>query len=837
MRCVRLLACLSAACAAWSQAPLAPVVSPRGVVNAFSRQPAPASVAPGGILRIEGFQLAPPEGLKAPALPLPTELGDPPIQVLINGKPAPLFSARPDHILVQVPWDAALGLATVVVRRGDAQSRPARVFINRTEPALRTVDDKGYGEVAGRLGDNVLTIPATGLGPTQPAVASGEPGPSDPPARPREAVGAYVGGLPARVRATLSPERVGEFDVRIEVPPDAQPGDLITLMVGTRAANPVTFKSASGPELRFLAKPEGAPDLRSMISAGLRGSYVIASGSRNENGCYPSYLFDFGRQRASKIDACLTAANANARTPAVTTAHSPRLAAFVGPPLGEAPAAVSSKVMIFDPGKDEPLVVELPEPAANLTALSNGDFSVLIPGTPPRMLLIDGETGEITSPAAGGAAGAVTAVLAPLPKIEDFPQLLSVAALSQQLVVGVFADDPDRPTRARVVVTNRQGEVQGSRDFPEGWAPLVAPPRPQPAGAAQPAAQLRRVVVHFDGQKQVLYVLARRTDDSAHGIIAFSAEDFAAKLIRLPDAWFVASCSPTLPVFNLELARKLVLFGAGAAQTEVRDPCPATGFLLFDLETQETAAVVLPGQGQFDADPAAVGDVNDFIYGANTDPSRRNLAETLYVLDGVTASAFRMDLPMGVTSFANPVPLPAVNAVLALATNRVAGDAGFVYFDLENADARLLPAPEGFAQVNLLGVFTATRKLVARGIKAGGAGSQYLIYDLVTGDLLMPSNPEGVTWVGNMPQAAAQPGAAQPAPGAGLPGQGAGQPGQGANPPGQGGATSPAPGGAQPAPATAALLLQQVNQPANTVSAAALDAQGKQLGFLLLRVP
>ncbi len=843
--------------AALAQAPTAPVVNPRGVLNAFTRQPAPSAVAAGGILRIEGLNLSPPEGLKASETPLPTRLGDPPLEVLINGKPAPLFSARPDHILVQVPWDVPIGLATVVVRRGASESRPARVLINRLEPSLRTANDAGYGEVAGRLNGNVLTIPATGLGPPQPPVADGEPGPSDPPARPRDPVRAYVGGLPARVRATLSPERVGEFDVRIEIPPEAQPGDLITLLVGTRTANSVTFQKAASPEVRFLARPEDAPQFRSMVAAGLRGSYVIASGARGEDGCYPSYLFDFARQQVRKIDACLTAANANARTPVVTAADSPRLAALLGPPLGEAPAPVSSRVMIFDPAKEEPLTVELPEPVANLTALAGGDFAVTVSGTPPRVLRINGETGEIVSPQAAGATGAAGIQPAAIQFELDGKQarVLALTGLPQNLFLALIADDADRPTRARVVVVNREGETQGSRDFPEGWVPIVAPPRPQASGAAQPTAQLRRVVVQFDGVKQRLYVVARRTDDSRHGVVAFTAEDLSAKLIEFPEAWFVPTCSPTIPAFNLELARKLVLLGAGAPENEIKDPCPATGFLLLDLEEQQTAAVALPGQGQFDADPATTGDVNDFIYGANTDPARRNTADTLYVLDGVTASAFRLDLPTGVTSFANPMPLPMMNAVIALATNRMAGDAGFVYFDLENAEARLLPTPEGFAQVNFLSVFTATRKLIARGIKTGGTGSQYLIYDLATGDLLMPPNPERVAWVGNMVQpAAAQAGGTQPSPGGAPPGQGTPQPGQGGgtqpgqggatNPPGQTGPIQPGQGGTTPtpgqtpaAPAAAAVILQQANPRANTITAAALDGQGRQLGLLLVSVP
>jgi len=834
-----MLVCLLATAAGQAQAPATPVVNPRGVLNAFSLQPAPSAVAPGGLLLIEGLQLGPPEGVTAPGIPWPTQLGDPPVEVRINGRPAPLFSARPNRILAQVPWETPPGLAAVVVRRGEAQSRPARVLVSALEPSVRTAGDRGYGPVAGRLSGRILSFPATGLGPTEPPAANGQVGPSDPPARPRQPVRAFVGGLPAPVRATLSPERVGEFDIRVEVPAEARPGDLITLLVGQRSANAVTLGEASGPEVQWLERPEGAPEFRSLVAAGLRGGYLIASGARGDDGCYPSYLFDFDRQRTRKIEACLTAANAGARTPVVTAADSPRLAALVGPPQGEPRAGVSLKVMIFDPAKDEPLTVELPEPAVNLIALAGGDFAAVLAGNPPRSVLIDGQSGEVRQPQPAAGA-ATTATLMDLPSgLEGLTKVLAITALPQNLFAALVADDADRPTAARLVAFNRQGEVVGSRDFPEGWAPLVAPPRTPAAGAAQPAANLRRVAVYFDPQRQVLYVAARRSDRSRDAMIAFSAESLEAGVIEFPESWFVAACSPSLPVFTLELSRKLVLLGGGAPESEIKNPCPATGFLLLDLEAGKATAVGLPGQGQFDADPAVTGDVNDFIYGSNTDPSRRNLADTLYVLDGVSASAFRLDLPTGVTSFANPVALPAMNAVLALATNRIAGDAGFVVFDLGNAEARLLPTPEGFAQVSFLGVFMATRKLAARGIRSGG-GSQYLIYDLVTGDLLSPANPEGVAWVGNVPQAAAgQGGGTQNPPGQGTPGPGQGTPGPGpgAGQPGQGGVVTPAPGQAPAAPAAATPVLQQANPRSNTIAAAAFDTQGRQLGLLVVRVP
>src|SRR5258708_29804546 len=109
-----------------AQAPSAPVIDARGLINGFTKTPAPATVARGGILHVNGLNLGPPAGVTASGLPLPTTLGNPGIQVLINGKAAPLFSASSNRIVVQVPEDADLGLAQVVVSNGGAQSRPAR---------------------------------------------------------------------------------------------------------------------------------------------------------------------------------------------------------------------------------------------------------------------------------------------------------------------------------------------------------------------------------------------------------------------------------------------------------------------------------------------------------------------------------------------------------------------------------------------------------------------------------------------------------------------------------------------------------------------------------------
>jgi len=337
-----------------AQAPTAPVVSPRGVINAFTQQPAPSLAVPGGIIHINGLNLGPPGGIKAAGTPSPTQLGDPPIEVLLNGRPIPLLSADPERIVAQVPWEAEAGLARVVVRRGGVESKPARILINAVAPSVRSASDSGYGEVAGKLSGQVLSLSAFGLGPTQPRVNSGEPGPEDPPARPRLPVEAYVGGLPAKVTAAVSKDRVGEYEIRIQVPEGAQPGDVITLQAGnrntgTRSANRTTFQRAGAADLQFVPSPEGAPEFRSMVTSDLRGHFLIASAVRDDNGCYPSYVFDAARKKAAKIEECLSVAARNAATPVVAANDGAALAALIGPPAGDPQTGISSKVLVFSP--------------------------------------------------------------------------------------------------------------------------------------------------------------------------------------------------------------------------------------------------------------------------------------------------------------------------------------------------------------------------------------------------------------------------------------------------------------------------------------------------------
>jgi hypothetical protein len=242
--------------------------------------------------------------------------------------------------------------------------------------------------------------------------------------------------------------------------------------------------------------------------------------------------------------------------------------------------------------------------------------------------------------------------------------------------------------------------------------------------------------------------------------------------------------------------------------------------------------IATPGSGAVNTLRGA-GDVNDYLFATNSDPGNRNLTDTLFVLDSAAGSAFRLDLPAGVTGFSGVQPVPELSSLVAIASNQVPGDAGLVFFDLQNEQQRFFPVPEGFQTVQLLDVFVNTRKLIARGIKTAASGTQYLIYDLITGDLTIPENPEGVAFVGPLPAAPTGPGG----PGGGLGGGpgGGGFPGGGL--PGGGLGGGGLGGGAVERPVVQVTAAQAVNLKSNTIIALAFNAQRQRVGVVAIRVP
>lgn len=789
-----------------AQVPTAPVVQPRGVVNAYTQLPAPAVAGQGGLIHIRGINLGPVEGWKAEGLPLPTSFGTPPLQVLINNRPAPMLEATSSRIVAQVPFETPNGLATLIVRRGEQSSRPARIQIQGTAPGIAASNGNGFGAAANGGTDGSMKLRASSLGQTDPTARSGEVAEG---AVARAAIRVFVGGMAAEATATMSPTRPGEFILDVKTPEGAKPGDSILVGVNAGEANILTMdRGKRESEISYIPYPAGTPELRNIRSSDVNGMFLNANAVRGADSCYPAFTVDARKLAIAKVEGCLTTAQAQAPTPFIDGISAPYFASFEGPftgtPQPGQPTLVSDKIRIFTPGAAESKLVTLPEPVANITSQAGGGFVANAPG---KAFRIDAQTAEVQEVTGGGGGGAqqvsLQALLQRFQNVDlgdGINRLLSPVMPLQNQFVLTAGDDIGNPTKARVAVVSAQGEITAQRNFPEGWLPIVAPAPPLPPGAQQPPQNLQQLrtptPVYMDAQTRNYYVAARNSEGK-HGWAYFPPEG-DAQLIALPDGLFFTACTANIPIFNLELTRAVALMAASTDDRAFKNPCPAEGFVLFDLAARRFQAIGLPGSGKFNATGGA-DEINDFLVGSNFDPATRNTSDTFYALDGANGTPFRFDLPTGVNGFSGTNPVPSLNLVIASANNRIAGDAGVVLFDLERTEARLLPTPEGFATVNVLGVLPSIRRLIGRGVRAGNAGTQILVYNLETGDLEVVPNPEGIAWIGS-PIQQAQPGQA-------------GQPGQ-----------------------AVVNILPRINRKANTVEAIAFGEDRRQKGVIVIRV-
>jgi uncharacterized protein (TIGR03437 family) len=796
----------SGVCAVWAQTK--PVVLPRGIVNAFTQLPAPALVGRGGIVQINGLNLGPPGGLKATDKKLPAQLGD--VQVLINGKPAPLYSVDVGTIIAQVPVDATPGTAELIVQRAAGSSPPAHFIIQPVDPSIRTADGSGFGMPWGTISGRTVTLSGSGLGPTDPVLESGVASAATPTAP----IDAFIGGMRTTATAAASTTRVGEFDIQVDVPTGAQQGDLISIVVGNRSANPTTFQTMNSPTVRAVPIPDGSPDFTSIADTDLNGNFLIATSARDANGCYSGVVFDLLRRTSTPIPDCLTTA---ARDPIIAPPNSNVLGALIGPPQGTPPAPISATLALYGPNLDAPLSVSLPSAVAAVAPAAGGNLCALVPGTPPQTVLINGQTGEVTNQPCGataalGAAGGGGII--PNLNIDGLTAQLSPAApLGQGRSAVLVADNADRPTKVEFAIVNQGGNKVLSKPFPDGWQPLFTPAALQPPngapGPVAPVARFRTVAfIHPSGPSY--YTLVNNSDNSKQAMVSFPFTQADPALVPFPDGWFVAGCLPNIAVFDIQLSSSKVLPASRDATLATKTACNADGFLQLNLDSQSITATALPSQAQVDVRAMSV--LNDYVYGFNPTAARA-ATDTVFTFDGATGSLLTpQGPPNSISGFATPLQqVPDLNLLLSEATNRTAGDAGLILIDLDNQVTTLLPLPDGFDSVSAQGIYLATRKVVGIGVRSGGRGSQFIMYDLSSDSVTVVPNPPGIAFVG------ARPGANRPG-GPGAPG-------------------APAGPGAGPGAALAQRGLISANASANTISAVGVDPQGKQAVIMVVRIP
>lgn len=231
-----------------------PTVAQGGVLNGASFAKGQA-VAPGSLVSIFGTNLAAGNGL-AGTIPLSTTLAN--VSVTFNGTAAPLSgvfhdAVNGDQINAQLPWElAGSATANVVVKNGSNSSAPVSVSLASAAPGIFAFGTQAiaYGNSDGiiaaangaiqgltthpaKINDPLtLAILATGLGPVDPPVATGNVVTNGPLPKTTTQPTVTVGGVPAQVVfAGMSPQFVGVYQINIVIQPGTPTGDAVPLVI------------------------------------------------------------------------------------------------------------------------------------------------------------------------------------------------------------------------------------------------------------------------------------------------------------------------------------------------------------------------------------------------------------------------------------------------------------------------------------------------------------------------------------------------------------------------------------------------------------------------------
>jgi uncharacterized protein (TIGR03437 family) len=219
----------------------APVPTPHltTIVNAADQtQP----VAPGGLVTINGRDLSM-LNIATSQVPLPTALAE--SCLTVNGVTIPLILVSNTQINAQLPFTTE-GKAQIVLRTPGGVSDNLNFQILPTAPSvfrsplgdamiasvLRTANHEAVSDLNPVRAGDELTILATGLGRTSPAVFEGEAAPSEPRASAVIAPDVTLDGVPMALGyAGLTPGEVGIYEINVSVPGGVKPGSKAPLRI------------------------------------------------------------------------------------------------------------------------------------------------------------------------------------------------------------------------------------------------------------------------------------------------------------------------------------------------------------------------------------------------------------------------------------------------------------------------------------------------------------------------------------------------------------------------------------------------------------------------------
>ncbi len=221
-----------------------PSLAAVNVANAASF--ASGALAPGSLFSIIANNLAG-ETIAVRRIPWPTSLAG--VTVKINGIPAPLVYVSPTQINAQVPFEVALGAASLVVESNGASAAPVALTMVPAAPGIFLLDGtraaatnqdftvNGAGNPA--AAGSVVSVYFTGQGQVDVPMTTGAASPIDTLGNTLAPTAATIGGQPATVIfCGLAPGQVGLGQINVQIP-DLPPGDYpVVLHIGDAISNP-----------------------------------------------------------------------------------------------------------------------------------------------------------------------------------------------------------------------------------------------------------------------------------------------------------------------------------------------------------------------------------------------------------------------------------------------------------------------------------------------------------------------------------------------------------------------------------------------------------------------
>ena len=706
------------AAAGWAAA--APTIGIRSVTNGISLADPPATVPRGGILTIRGEGLAEAH-VGADSLPLPAALGDPAVEVLINGTAAPLFFVSPMQINAQIPWETPTGRAEVVVRMGEESSAPVWVQVATVNVALiqhegtsapiaesATLPTDAPAEPAssapialGAPGEppsatgvlleataalspgSIIRVFASGIGETTPALVTGSAAADttyamNPPQR------AFLGGLAVEsLSVAPSTDLVGVYQMTFSVPEMAGPTEAFRWVSGNQGASGV-MGPVNEPAARYMAVPAGVSSADRIQMSALNPYFASLSGDLDGNqGCYPDvHLMDFRRDSVTTLTECLLPSWPNAPNPNVqhrpfeTAANSSVLAALVAPDATPA-AGLADELLVVDTAAGASETVAIEGGAARLQ-IGTGNSSTL------RLERAGGESGNVVVDLSGTMVGedAGSAVALPTPLVVgdlrynlaqgwNFPRghrfrVLGPDSLADGLV-------------PQAILFDANANVVAQTPFPDGWNPIEPPRRLNANGDPVGALSLAPVSGGFAGQTTA-YVAARKSDRTGDGIVAFEivlppapapdAPDAAAATatmtaaaIEFPAGVFAANCTNAVRWLRVPATRTLAIVGSDQHLYEFAEPregrlCAGDRVLLFNTESSELTQITPGDDVRLDA--WLRGTVNSYLYFGDGAREVAYMASTrIHVIDAVTGDYREIVFPSDAAGM--PVGIPYNN--------------------------------------------------------------------------------------------------------------------------------------------------------------------------------